>query len=129
MTFDNVRGVGGNGGDRAREFIDETIVGGGEVLVVDDSGMGELNDQVVEVVAGEFLGSNVGKDVKESLIVNEGGRRARDKDGSRGGRGTVGVSGGWEVPGIVGTVEEVLDFLGGSGKVGCIDIVDGRPVE
>ena len=129
LTFDNVGGIGRNGGDWARELVDETMVGGGEVLVFDDGGVGELDDQVIEVVAGEFLGGDISKDVKESLIVNKGGRRAGDEDRS-GGRGcTAGVSGGREVPGVVGTVEKVLDLLGGGGEVGCVDVVDGRPVE
>ena len=80
-------------------------------------------------MAGELLGGNISEDVEEGLVVDEGGRRARDEDRSRGGRGMVGVSGGQEVPGIVGTVEEVLDFLGGGGEVGCVDVVDRRPVE
>ena len=129
LTFDNVGGVGRNGGDWARELIDETMVGGGEVLVFNNGGVGELDDQVVEVVAGEFLGGNVSKDIKESLIVDEGGRRAGDEDGS-GGRGcAAGVSRGWEVPGVVGTVEKVLDLLGGSGEVCCVNIIDRRPVK
>ena len=125
LTFDNVGGVGRNGRDWARELVNETIVGGGEILVIDDGGVGELNDQVIEVVAGEFLGGNISEDVEEGLIVDEGGRRARDEDGSRGRRCTAGVSRGQEVPGVVGTVEKVLDFLGGGGEVGCVDIVDG----
>ena len=129
LTLGNVGGVDRNGGDRAREFVDETIVGGGKVLVVDDSRVGELEDQVVEVVAGKFLGGDVSKDIEESLIVDEGGRRAGDEDRSGGGECTAGVGGGREVPGVVGTVEKVLDLLGGGGKVGCVDIVDGRPVE
>ena len=120
LTFDNVRGAVGNGGD---------VLGRDEVLFVDSGGVGELDDQIVEVVTGELLGGNVSEDVKEGLVVDKGGRRARGKDRSGGRRGAAGVSGGWEVPGIVGTVEEVLDFLGGGGEVGCVDVVDGRPVE
>ena len=80
-------------------------------------------------MAGEFLGCNIGEDIEKGLVIDEGRRRSGDEDGSRGGRGAVGVSGEWEVPGIVRTVEKVLDFLGGSGEVGCVDIVDRRPVE
>ena len=129
MTLDNVGGVSGNGGDWAREFIDKTIVGRGEVLVVDDSRVGELDDQVVEVVAGEFLGGDISKDIEEGLIVDKGGRRARNEDGSGGRRGAAGVGRGWEVPGIVRTVEEVLDLLGGGSEVGCVEVIERRPVK
>ena len=129
LTFDNIGGVGRNGGDRARELVDETIVGGGEVLVIDDGRVGELDDQIVEVVVGELLGGDISKDVEKGLVVDEGGRRARDEDGSGGRRDVAGVSRGREVPGVVGTVEKVLDLLGGGGEVGCVDVVDGRPVE
>ena len=129
MMFDNIGGVGRNGGDLAREFINKTIVSGGKILVIDNGRVGELDDQVVEVVAGEFLGGNISEDIEKGLIVDEGGRRAGDEDGS-GGRGcAVGVGGGQEVPGVVGTVEEVLDLLGGGGEVCCVNVVDGRPVE
>ena len=101
----------------------------GEVLIVDNGGVGELDDKIVEVVAGELLGGNVSKDIKEGLIVDKGGRRIGDEDRSGGGGCTVGVSRGWDIPGIVRTVEEVLDLLGGGGKVGCVDVVDRRPVE
>ena len=63
------------------------------------------------------------------LVIDEGGRRAWDEGGNGGGRGVTGVSRGWDVPGIVRTVEKVLNFLGGSGEVGCVDVVNGRPVE
>ena len=124
MAFDDVGGVGGEGRDGAEVFVDETVLGRDKVLVVDNCRMSELDNEIVEVVAGEFLGCNVSKDIEEGLVINEGGRRSGDKDRSRGGRGAVGVSGGWEVPGVVRTVEKVLDFLGGGSKVGCVDIVD-----
>ena len=41
----------------------------------------------------------------------------------------VGVNRGWEVPGVVGTVEKVLNFLGGGSEVGCVDVVDRQPIE
>ena len=129
VAFNNVGGVGRDGGDWMGELINETVLGGGEVLVVNDGGVGRPDDKVIKVVAGKLLGGNVGKDVEEGLIVNEGRRRTGDEDGSGGGGCAAGVSGGWEVPGVVRTVEEVLDFLGGGGNVGCVDIVDGRPIK
>ena len=44
LMLDNVRGVGGNGGDWVREFVNEMIVGGGKILVINDGGVGELDD-------------------------------------------------------------------------------------
>ena len=129
LTFDNVGGVDGNGGDGAGKLIDETILGGDEVLVIDNGGVGELDDQIVEVMTGEFLGRNIGENVEEGLVVDKRRRRTGDEDRSGGGRCTVGVSGGWEIPGIMRTIEEVLDLLGGGSEVCCVDIVDGRPVE
>ena len=75
------------------------------------------------------MGGNVSEDVEEGLVVDEGGRRVGDEDGS-GGRGcAAGVSRGREVPGVVGTVEKVLDLLGGGGEVCCVNVIDRRPVE
>ena len=73
-TFDNVWGIGGGGRDWAGEFINETILSRGEVLVVDSSRVGELDDQIVEVVAGKLLSGNISEDVEEGLVVDEGGR-------------------------------------------------------
>ena len=63
------------------------------------------------------------------LVVNERGRRTRDKDRSGCRRGTAGIGRRQDVPGVVGTIEKVLNLLGSGGKVGCIDVVDRRPVE
>ena len=71
--LDDIRGVG-NGRDRVEELINEMILSGEVVLVVDDSWVGRLKDEVVKLVLGELLGSDLGKDVKEGLVVNEGGR-------------------------------------------------------
>jgi hypothetical protein len=73
-----------------------------------------------------LLGGNVGEDMKE---VRWGGN-----DGW--GRGAVGVKAHgraittWAgvVPGVVGTIEVVLDNLIGSGDIDLVDVVDLRPV-
>ena len=125
VMLNDVGGVGRDGRDGAGEFVNEMVASGDVVLFVNDVGMGRLDDEVIEVVAGEFLGCNIGKDVEESLVINERGRRARDKDRSRGRGHATGVSGGWDVPGVVGTVEKVLNLLGGGGEVGCVDVING----
>ena len=124
MTLNDVRGVVGDGGDRLEVLVDKTVLSGDIVFIVDDGRVGGLNDKVVKIVTGELLGGNVSKDVEEGLVVDEGGRRARDEDRSRGGGCTAGVSRGQDVPGVVGTVEKVLNLLGGGGKVGCVDVVN-----
>ena len=43
------------------------------------------------------------------------------------GMGVGGGVGGWVVPGIVGTVEEVLNQLLGSDDIDLVDVVDGGP--
>jgi len=39
----------------------------------------------------------------------------------------VGASGTWVIPSVVGTIEDVVDNLKGSGRVGLIDFVQVRP--
>ena len=125
-AFNDVRGVVGDGRDGAVVLVEKNEFRG-KVFVVDDGRVFELDNEIVEVVVGEFLGGNMSKDVQEGLVVNKRGRRAGDED--RGGGRGAGVSRGWEVPGVVGTVEKVLNFLGGSSEVGYIDVVNGRPIE
>ena len=129
LSFDNVGGVDRNRGDGVGRLFEEMVLGRDEVLFVDSGRVGELDDQIIEVVTGEFLGYNIGENIEEGLVVDKRRRRTRDEDRSRGGRCAAGVSGGWEIPGIVRTIEEVLDLLGGGSEVCCVDVVNGRPVE
>jgi hypothetical protein len=74
-----------------------------------------------------LLGSDIGEDVKEVRWgSNDGGW----------GRGTIGIEahGGTittrarVVPGVVGTIEVVLDYLVGGGNINLVSVVDLRPV-
>ena len=76
------------------------------------------------------MSGNVGKDVEEV----RGGVDAIDSDKGQGGRNTVTFASGagaikraGVIPGVVGTVEKVLDNLVGGGDVELVNVVKLRP--
>ena len=80
--------------------------------------LGELRKNIEEVGRGD---GRVGKDEGWG---GDGNWREQDGGGwAAAGRGV----GGWVVPGVVGAIEEFLDYLVSSGDVDLIDVVDGRP--
>ena len=80
--------------------------------------LGELGKNVEEVGRGDGW---VGKDEGRG-----GDRNWQEQD--RRGRAAAGLSvGGRVVPGVVGTVEEILDDLVGGGDVDLINVVNGGP--
>ena len=105
------------------ELVDETILSGDEVLIINVGRVGRSDNEVIKALLGEFSGGNIGEDIKEVLVVDKQGRRVGE-DGDEDGGDVTGVSRGWEVPSVVGAVEEVLDLLGGGGEVGCVDVID-----
>ena len=92
--LNDVRGVVRDRRDGVGVLIDETVLSGGKVFINDNGRVGRLDDKVVEVVAGELSYSNVSKDIEEGLVIDKGGREARDEDGSGGGGCTAGVNRG-----------------------------------
>ena len=80
--------------------------------------LSELGKNVEEVGRGDGW---IGKD--------EGwGSDRNRREWDRRGWAAVGLSvGGRVVPGVVGTVEEILNDLVGGGDVDLINVVDGRP--
>ena len=76
------------------------------------------------------MGGNVGEDVEE---VGRGVDTI-DSDERRGGRNAItfvcwagAIKGAWVIPGVVGTVEEVLDHLVGGGNVELINVIKLGP--
>jgi hypothetical protein len=95
-----------------------------DVLVLVFGGWGVLKLQAYDI---SLFGSDVGKDVEEvGQGSNDGGWRA----------GAICIAARSEavtswtgvVPGVVGTIQVVLDDLVGSGNVDLIGVVDLRPV-
>ena len=80
--------------------------------------LGELGKDVEEVGQGD---GRVGKDEGWG---GDGNWRERDGGGQAAARRGVG---GWIVPGVVGAIEEFLDYLVGGGDVDLIDVIDGGP--
>ena len=84
--------------------------------------LSELSKDVEEVGRGD---GRIGKDEGRRGDRNgsEWDGRSRAAAGMGGGRSV----GGGIVPGIVGTVEEVLDHLLGSDDIDLVDVVNGGP--
>ena len=84
--------------------------------------LGEFSKNVEEVGRGDGW---VGKDERRGGDGNwrEWDGRGRAAAGMGGGRGVWGRI----VPGIVGTIEEVLNHLLGGDDVDLVDVVDGGP--
>jgi hypothetical protein len=95
------------------------------ILVLGGRGILELQAFYISLLQGD-----VGKDVKE--VGRGDGGVGEDGDGQQGAEGvetrdqTITV---WArvIPGVMGTVEEVLDDLAGGGDVLLVDVVNLRP--
>jgi hypothetical protein len=95
-----------------------------DVLVLVFGGWGVLKLRAYNV---SLFGSNVGEDVEEvGRGGDDGGRGAGAI--SVGARGRVITSWTWVIPGIVGTIEVVLDNLVGGGDVNLVGVVDLGPI-
>ena len=80
--------------------------------------LGELSKNIEEVGWGD---GRVGKDEGQG---GDGNWREWDGGGRAAARRGVG---GWIVPGVMGAIEEFLDYLVGGSDVDLIDVIDGRP--
>ena len=84
--------------------------------------LGELSKNVEEVRRGDqWVGKDEGRGSDRNWREWDGGGRAAA--GMDIGRGI----GGGIVPGVVGTIKELLNNLVGGGDVDLIDVVDGGP--
>ena len=80
--------------------------------------LGELGKNVEEVGWGDgWVGKDEGRGGDGNWRERDGGGRAAARRGV----------GGWVIPGVVGTVEEILNDLLGGDDVDLVDVVDGGP--